>query len=249
MVDSTPSCPSKRDPHGLLSHGRDCRLRWLVLPNTCPFRPCPNYSNISKASMMNALQISPTWKAYYNYPTEGKLGAINALLPAGKICGSLIVAPFSNKFGRKLSLVLAFIVAIIGAGIQAGAVNFGMLLFSRWLLGFGAGFMSQPSPILIAELAYPTNRAKLTSLYHCFFVSVPQLTAPDKTDWVDGSMSGQSPPRGSPLALLRWMATGAGESLPSSRGPYHWCSSSSPTSYQSHLGSLFACFDHSILFA
>lgn len=137
-----------------------------------------NDSDLEKASMMNALQISPTWKAYYSYPTEGKLGAINALLPAGKICGSFIVAPFSNRFGRKLSLVSAFIMAIIGAAIQAGAVNFGMLLFSRWLLGFGAGFMSQPSPILIAELAYPTNRAKLTSLYHCFFVSAPYAGGP-----------------------------------------------------------------------
>jgi MFS family permease len=120
--------------------------------------------------MMNALQISPSWKAYYEYPTKARLGAINAMMPAGKICGFIFVAPFSNRFGRKVSLVLAFVIAVIGAGIQAGSINFGMLVFSRLLLGFGAGVMSQPSPILLAELAYPTHRGKITALYHCFYV-------------------------------------------------------------------------------
>ncbi|KAL2840549.1 general substrate transporter [Aspergillus pseudoustus] len=120
-------------------------------------------------AMMNALQISPTWKAYYEYPTEAKLGAINAVRPAGKICAFVFVAPFSNRFGRRIPLVLAFTVAVVGAAIQAGSIHFGMLVFSRWLLGFGAGMMSQPSPVLLAELSYPTHRGKLTALYHCFY--------------------------------------------------------------------------------
>lgn len=121
--------------------------------------------------MMNALQISPAWKKHYSNPTKARLGTINAMMPTGKIMGFLFVAPFSNHFGRKISLVLAFIIAVIGTGIQAGAVNFGMLVFSRLLLGFGCVVMSQPSPILLAELAYPTHRGKITSLYHCFYVS------------------------------------------------------------------------------
>ena len=123
--------------------------------------------------MMNALQISPAWKKQYNHPTKSRLGAINAMLPTGKILGFLFVAPFSNRFGRKKSLIIAFTVAVAGAAIQAGAVNFGMLVFSRLLLGFGCGVMAQPSPILLAELSYPTHRGKITSLYHCFYVSLP----------------------------------------------------------------------------
>lgn len=124
-----------------------------------------------KGAMMNALQINPNWKAYYNYPAKAKLGAINAMMPAGKIIGFLFVAPFSNRFGRKKSLVLAFTLTIIGAAIQAGSANLGLLIFSRFFLGFGCGVMSQPSPILLAELAYPTHRGKATALYHCFYVS------------------------------------------------------------------------------
>ncbi|KAH7369507.1 general substrate transporter [Rhexocercosporidium sp. MPI-PUGE-AT-0058] len=120
-------------------------------------------------AMMNALQINPNWKLYYNYPAKAKLGAINAMMPAGKIIGFLFVAPFSNRFGRKKSLVLAFSLTVIGAAIQAASVNLGILIFSRFFLGFGCGVMSQPSPILLAELAYPTHRGRATALYHCFY--------------------------------------------------------------------------------
>uniref|UniRef100_A0A8H7N8P6 Major facilitator superfamily (MFS) profile domain-containing protein n=1 Tax=Bionectria ochroleuca TaxID=29856 RepID=A0A8H7N8P6_BIOOC len=120
-------------------------------------------------AMMNALQINLEWKSYYNNPAKAKLGAINAMMPAGKIIGFFFVAPFSNRFGRKKALCLAFIITVIGAVIQAVSINLGLLIFARFILGFGCGVMSQPSPILLAELAYPTQRGKITALYHCFY--------------------------------------------------------------------------------
>jgi MFS family permease len=120
-------------------------------------------------AMMNALQINPSWKVFYNFPVKAQLGAINAMMPVGKIIGFLFVAPFSNHFGRKWALILAFAITVIGAGIQAASMNLGLLIFSRFFLGFGCGVMSQPSPILLAELAYPTHRGKITALYHCFY--------------------------------------------------------------------------------
>lgn len=67
-----------------------------------------------QGAKMNALQISPTWKAYYSYLTKGRLGAINTMMPTGRICGFFFVGPFSNRFGRKVSLVLAFTIAVVG---------------------------------------------------------------------------------------------------------------------------------------
>ncbi|KZL84786.1 lactose permease [Colletotrichum incanum] len=40
---------------------------------------------------------------------------------------------------------------------------------ARALLGFFTTFISQPSPIIITELAYPTQRGKVTALYNTFF--------------------------------------------------------------------------------
>lgn len=120
---------------------------------------------------MNALQISPAWQEYYNYPTNARLGAMNAMMPVGKVVGSFFIVPFSDKFGRKKALVTGFCLAVIGAAVQAGSVNFALLVFSRLVLGIGSAFMSQPSPILLAEMAYPTHRGKITALYQTFFVS------------------------------------------------------------------------------
>ncbi|KAJ5187733.1 hypothetical protein N7449_010727 [Penicillium cf. viridicatum] len=119
--------------------------------------------------MMNSLQISTTWQVHFGHPRGAKLGAINAIYPAGKVCGALLAAPFSNRYGRKRTFILGTLICIISAGIQAGSVNLGMLIFSRWFLGVGTATISQPSPILIAELGYPTHRGKVTALYNTFY--------------------------------------------------------------------------------
>ncbi|KAL3485103.1 general substrate transporter [Aspergillus germanicus] len=118
---------------------------------------------------MNALQISPAWKEYYDNPQSARLGTINAMFVVGKILGMIFVAPFSNRFSRKLPLILAMMICVAGAGIQAGAVNFGMLVFSRCQLGLGSSLMMLPGPIIIAEMAYPTHRGKLTAMFNVFY--------------------------------------------------------------------------------
>jgi MFS family permease len=119
--------------------------------------------------LMNALQISPKWQEYYHHPSAPRLGAMNAMLPVGKVVGSCFVAPLSNWLGRKKTLVIGFGFAIAGAALQAASVNYPLLVTSRLILGLGSALMSQPSPILIGELAYPTQRGKITSLYQTFF--------------------------------------------------------------------------------
>lgn len=153
-----------------------CQLPLLVmmvsrhcLQHSCR-KPKRTSTHVCVGAMMNALQINPNWKSYYHHPEKATLGAINAMLPAGKIIGFLFVAPFSNRFGRKTALMLSFAITVVGAAIQTASNNLGVLIFSRFFLGFGCGVMSQPSPILLAEMAYPPHRGKLTALYHCFYV-------------------------------------------------------------------------------
>lgn len=124
---------------------------------------------------MNALQIDPYWKKYFGHPSGATLGGINAIYPAGKVCGLALVTPLSDRFGRRIVLISAFIVCIIGAAIQGGSVNVGMLIFSRWFIGVGTAMMAQPSPILISELAYPAYRGKMTALYNTFYVSLDSV--------------------------------------------------------------------------
>lgn len=50
--------------------------------------------------------------------------------------------------------------------LQTGAQNVGMFIAARGLIGFGLSFAGIASPILITELAHPTHRAPITSLYN-----------------------------------------------------------------------------------
>jgi MFS family permease len=55
---------------------------------------------------------------------------------------------------------------IVGAILQTSAQNFGMFIGARFLVGFGLSFACIAAPVLITELAFPTHRAPLTSLYN-----------------------------------------------------------------------------------
>jgi MFS family permease len=60
----------------------------------------------------------------------------------------------SDKFGRKAVSLSGLIMNIIATIIQAASVNLAIFIVSRLIVGFGGMFVVQPSPILMAELAY-----------------------------------------------------------------------------------------------
>jgi len=60
----------------------------------------------------------------------------------GMMIGHVVVGPFSDVIGRKKTIVLGFILLIIGALIGANANNLGMLICARMVQGLGgAGVM------------------------------------------------------------------------------------------------------------
>ena len=52
---------------------------------------------------------------------------------------------------------------LIGVGLQGGAQNTGMFIAARGILGFGLALNITAAPVLIMELAYPTQRAPMVS--------------------------------------------------------------------------------------
>lgn len=55
---------------------------------------------------------------------------------------------------------------LVGVAVQTAAQNIGMFIAARFLIGFGLSLACLAAPILITELAFPTHRAPLTSLYN-----------------------------------------------------------------------------------
>lgn len=114
---------------------------------------------------MNGLQSLHQWREYFNHPTGSVLGLVNAAQSIGSVLALPFVGTLSDKFGRKPVLLSGIIIICIAAAIQAASVNYAMFVVSRVIVGFGGMFVVQPSPMLIAELAYPTHRGKYTSAF------------------------------------------------------------------------------------
>lgn len=92
-------------------------------------------------------------------------GLINGLFGAGAAFGALLAPLLFNSYGRKPCLGMGAILFIVGAALQAAAVNTVMLYVPRLLSGAGIGFLSMSSPVYIAELAPEHKRGQLATLW------------------------------------------------------------------------------------
>ncbi|KAJ0304803.1 hypothetical protein COL516b_005579 [Colletotrichum fioriniae] len=119
---------------------------------------------------MNGLQTLPQWRQFFGNPEGAILGLMNAVYPLGKVVALFVVTYISDRYGRKLPLVLGLAACIGFAILQGMSKDLPSFVVARALLGFFTTFISQPSPILITELAYPTHRGRITALYNTFFL-------------------------------------------------------------------------------
>ena len=58
---------------------------------------------------------------------------------------------------------------ILATALQTASQSTGMFLASRFFIGFGNSWASISAPIWLTELAFPTHRAPLTSMYNSFW--------------------------------------------------------------------------------
>ncbi len=100
----------------------------------------------------------------FNLDDIGKGWYVGCAL-VGSISGVVIAGPLSDKFGRKIILLLSavlFSVSAIGCMVSADEIQ---LVISRIIGGVGIGVASVISPLYIAEISIPRYRGQLVSLY------------------------------------------------------------------------------------
>ncbi|KAJ9111167.1 hypothetical protein QFC20_002661 [Naganishia adeliensis] len=117
-------------------------------------------------SMMNGLQAVQYWQDYFGTPEGSLLGIFNAIQSIGGILALPFVAFTCDKFGRRMTIFFGSCIMLVGVAIQTAAQNIGMFIAARGIIGFGLGFACAAAPLLITELAFPTHRGPLTSLYN-----------------------------------------------------------------------------------
>lgn len=110
---------------------------------------------------------------------------MNAVYPLGKVVALFIVTYLCDRYGRKFPLYIGFAGAIGFAILQGLSNNVAMFVSARAFLGFFTSLISQPCPIIITELAYPTHRGKFTALYQTCYVrsSIPKPSDGETLDW------------------------------------------------------------------
>lgn len=90
---------------------------------------------------------------------------VNAGMPLGAVAGALLLSPANEYLGRKWSIIVACIFYTIGAALEAGSINYGMIIASRLILGVGVGLEGGTVPIYVAETVERRLRGNMVSLY------------------------------------------------------------------------------------
>ncbi|VDB84795.1 unnamed protein product [Peniophora sp. CBMAI 1063] len=118
------------------------------------------------SSLVNGLQILPGWQTSFGDPKTSSLGLISAAQMIGGII-SLPMAPYlSDWLGRRITLFIGATIMLGGVATQATAADVAQFVGARCLIGFGLQIELNAAPLLVLELAYPTQRGKLSSLYN-----------------------------------------------------------------------------------
>lgn len=150
-----------------LDHGHWWKNRGLVLLNLALLIPLmSSVVNGLDSSLVNGLQILPEWKAYFGNPTGKLLGIISSAQFLGNLCGLPFSPLISDHLGRRAALFIGGVIMLAGVAVQSTSKNVGMLIGARATIGLGIAFCSNAAPLLLIELAYPTHRGKITSVYN-----------------------------------------------------------------------------------
>ncbi|KAI8972167.1 hexose transporter [Trametes punicea] len=117
-------------------------------------------------SMMNGLQSLPQWNDAFNHPSGGKLGLLSAIQNIGSVAAYPFSPYVSDGLGRRFAVILGATIMCIATVLQTASHSVGMFIGARFLIGFGLTFAAAAAPVLITEIAYPTQRGPATSLYN-----------------------------------------------------------------------------------
>ncbi|ORY59178.1 and other transporter-domain-containing protein [Pseudomassariella vexata] len=97
--------------------------------------------------------------------TTAQNSLVNSGMPLGAVGGALILGVCNENFGRRWSIIISTILYTIGAALEAGSMNYGMIVASRVILGVGVGLEGGTVPVYVAETVERRIRGNLVSLY------------------------------------------------------------------------------------
>ncbi|KAJ7253499.1 general substrate transporter [Mycena rebaudengoi] len=116
---------------------------------------------------------------YFKNPDDSIIGAIVSTFAGGCFFGAAAAGTLASRVGRKRTIQIGALVAVLGCSLQAGAQNVSYLIVGRLIAGFAIGCLSMVVPLYQSEIAPPAIRGFLTGLTQ-FMISMGFLVA----NWV-----------------------------------------------------------------
>ncbi|OQD97493.1 hypothetical protein PENSOL_c012G09387 [Penicillium solitum] len=130
------------------------------------------------SGIIGGVLTMPGFKKTYGLEDISKVAAANlsanivSTLQAGCFFGALVASPIAEKWGRRLSLIGAAIVAVLGIVMQTAASgHIEVMYIGRLITGFGVGAASMINPLYVSENAPRAIRGGLTGLYQLFITT------------------------------------------------------------------------------
>lgn len=117
----------------------------------------------------NSVQNFESWNTFFDNPVGARLGLLGAAYQIASVVSIPLVPIVADRYGRKTSIVIGFLIMIVGAILQGASQQFGSFIGGRVLLGFGNSFTQLASPMLLAEICHPQHRARMTTVYNCLY--------------------------------------------------------------------------------
>ncbi|KAA8575880.1 hypothetical protein EYC84_004966 [Monilinia fructicola] len=103
-----------------------------------------------------------------------QVSLVSSGVPLGAVGGALMLGPLNEAVGRKQAIVWSLFLYTVGAALEAGAVNFAMMMAGRVILGLGVGLEGGTVPVYVAESVSPKYRGNLVSLYQ-FMIALGEV--------------------------------------------------------------------------
>ncbi|KZO91464.1 hypothetical protein CALVIDRAFT_489136, partial [Calocera viscosa TUFC12733] len=99
----------------------------------------------------------PTFAAYFDFAGHSNLttliGTVAALNNIGGFIGNFVMSFAADRFGRKKALAACAIISVIGQVLSGGcAPNWGMLMFARFVTGFGGCKTDCLCPLPVSDM-------------------------------------------------------------------------------------------------
>lgn len=92
-------------------------------------------------------------------------GLVVAAVPIGAVAGAAVAGPAADTYGRRLMILIAAAVFIVGALVSAAAPGVEVLVIARVVIGVAIGLASAAAPVYISEMAPPESRGRLVSFF------------------------------------------------------------------------------------